>query len=71
MSLFAFPDLRLISIDGELGQLVATLAADLGLRGADATYVAVAQQFDVPLLTWDREQASRASKVIRVQTPTA
>ena len=29
----------------------AQLAADLGLRGADAVYVALAQQLEVPLIT--------------------
>ena len=63
------PLLQLVVIDESLGETAADLAIDLGLRGADATYVAVAQRFDVPLLTWDHEQATRACVVVPVQAP--
>jgi predicted nucleic acid-binding protein len=60
---------RLIHLDQGLGLDTANLAADLGLRGADATYVAVAHRYGLPLLTRAREQAERAGAVISVQTP--
>jgi predicted nucleic acid-binding protein len=65
----AFPDVHLIPIDLELGLLAADLAASLRLRGADATYVAVARMYDSPLVTWDRELHLRASPVIQTYTP--
>ena len=40
--LLKVPSLRLVPLDAQLGRASAQLAAELGLRGADATYVAVA-----------------------------
>jgi predicted nucleic acid-binding protein len=63
------PNLRLVSIDEELAMLTAHLAAAQRLRGADATYVAVAQRLNIPLVTWDQEQRDRASAVVSARTP--
>ncbi len=61
--------LRLVALDRRLGQAASQLAADLGLRGADATYVAIADQLKIPLLTWDNEHVEKAGKRITVQMP--
>ncbi len=61
--------LRLISLDARLAQAAARLAADLGLRGADAAYVAAAHALKIPLLTWDDEQREQAGHLIAVRTP--
>jgi predicted nucleic acid-binding protein len=61
--------LRLVAIDQRLGQAATQLAAECGLRGADATYVATAQQLKVPLLTWDNEQLDKVKTLIQVFTP--
>jgi predicted nucleic acid-binding protein len=63
------PALYLIELDGRLSMHAARLAADLRLRGADAVYVALAHQLGIPLITWDREQLTRAAARIAVQTP--
>jgi predicted nucleic acid-binding protein len=63
------PLVELVPLDDELGLEAARLAADLGLRGADAVYVAVARRRGVPLLTWDREQLARATRVVAAQEP--
>jgi predicted nucleic acid-binding protein len=44
----------------------AQLAAKLGLRGEDSTYVAVAARLDLPLMTLARDQKERARKHIKV-----
>ncbi len=67
--LLRFPGLRLVTVDRHLGQEMARLAADLQLRGADAAYLAVAIRLDLPLVTWDREQALRAASRVPVLTP--
>ncbi len=61
--------LRLVRLDQRLAESAARLAGDLGLRGADAIYVATAQQLKIPLLTWDEEQRTRAGRLIAVRTP--
>lgn len=67
--LVRLPRLRLLPVDRRLTQTATTLAADLGLRGADAIYVAVAQRLQVPLLTWDGDQRIRGGRVIAAHTP--
>jgi predicted nucleic acid-binding protein len=67
--LLRMPALRLVSVERRLGMRAAQLAADLGLRGADAVYVALAQQLNVPLITWDQEQIDRTSGVLAARRP--
>ncbi len=67
--LFRLRAVRVVPLDRQLGRISAGLAADLRLRGADATYVAIAQQLGISLVTWDDGQLSRAGQAIRVYTP--
>ena len=50
-------------------RLTANIAAQYLIRGADAVYVALAAELDVPLVTWDHELLTRASVVVDVRTP--
>ena len=52
--------LQLIEMEHSLIQEAARLAADLGLRGADSVYVAVAARLAVPLATLDTEQREKS-----------
>ncbi len=61
--------LRLVALDRALGLATSRLAADLGLRGTDATYVAVADVLKIPLITWDSEHVDKAGKRVIVQMP--
>jgi len=63
------PALRIVAVDAELAEAAAQLAGDQRLRGADSVYVALAKQLSLPLVTWDLEQASRASEVIYAGAP--
>ena len=67
--LLRIPSLRVVAIDRRLGERAAELAADLGLRGADATYAAIADQLKIPLVTWDGEQRTRAARAVATATP--
>ena len=67
--LLRLPALRIVNVERRLGMSAAQLAADLGLRGADAVYVALAQQLKVPLVTWDQEQLDRTSGIITAHQP--
>jgi predicted nucleic acid-binding protein len=59
----------MVAVDAELAEAAARVAGDLRLRGADSVYVALAKQLSLELVTWDLEQASRASVVIRAGVP--
>jgi len=60
------PGLRIVEMNHELLQAAAELAADLGLRGADSVYAAVAKRLELPLLTFDLEQKERAASAVRI-----
>ena len=62
----ALPGLRIVEMDNVLLREAASLAADLGLRGADSVYVAVAKRLDVPLVTFDVEQRERGKMVVGI-----
>jgi predicted nucleic acid-binding protein len=61
------PGLRLIEMERSLIEAAGNLAAQLGLRGADAVYVAAAEYLNLPLCTLDEEQARRAAYRIQIQ----
>ncbi len=61
------PGLRLVEMDRTLLDESAQLAAELGLRGADSVYVAVASHLNIPLATLDSDQRERASRRITIQ----
>jgi len=58
------PDLRLVAMDQAVVETAATVAVDLGVRGADAFYIAIAQRLNLPLATLDADQRKRASRVV-------
>ena len=60
------PGLQLVDMEYSLLQEAAQLAAELGLRGADSTYVAVAVRLGLPLITLDVDQKARAAKRVNV-----
>lgn len=62
----SLPGLQLIEMERSLIHDAAQLAAELGLRGADSTYVAVAVRLDLPLITLDADQRQRAAKRVKV-----
>jgi predicted nucleic acid-binding protein len=61
--------LRLVALDRRLGQAASEIAAELGLRGADAVYAANAHELKIPLLTWDNEYVEKVGKQIAVRMP--
>src|SRR5437588_6049695 len=62
-------EMHIVPLDNALVQAAVEVAADLQLRAGDAIYVAVAQQLNIPLVSWDREQLDRAGSLITTYTP--
>lgn len=58
-----------VQVDFDLSREAAQIAATLGLRGADAIYVATAKVLNIPLLTWDREQLTKPAGLIVTMQP--
>lgn len=53
-----------------LAQAAARAAARCRIRAGDALYVALAQELDVLLVTWDQQLLDRARVLVDVQVPT-
>jgi predicted nucleic acid-binding protein len=64
-------NVQVVSLDHDLGLAAARIAAEHRLRGADATYVAVASALGLPLITWDEQQLTRAASLVPTFRPTA
>lgn len=60
------PGIRLIEMERGLVAEAAELAASLGLRGAEAVYVAAAEYLHLPLCTLDDDQARRAAYRVEI-----
>ena len=67
--LMALPEMGLVSLDLELAQRSAELAATLRLRGADASYVAVVVLRGAALVTLDEEMSTRSAAVVSSSGP--
>lgn len=65
----ALPHIHWVPLDAALADQAATLAADHGLRGADATYAAVAMIHQCTLVSLDREHLTRLRSILNVRTP--
>jgi len=62
-------EIRIVPLDAALVWAAVEVAADLKLRAGDATYVALAHQLNIPLVSWDKEQLQRAESLISTYTP--
>ncbi|MFN0146317.1 MAG: type II toxin-antitoxin system VapC family toxin [Dehalococcoidia bacterium] len=64
-------DTKLVLVDCDIALCTraAELASDLGLRGCDSLYVALAERLGEPLITFDGEQLTRGAAVITVLRP--
>jgi predicted nucleic acid-binding protein len=65
----ALPNLTLIALSNTLAKQALELAAQYGLRGADAIYATVAASAGTTLISLDNEHLTRLIGVITAQTP--
>ena len=68
-ALRGWPNQTLVPLDEALMDHVVNLSANTRLRGADAVYAAVAQQYGTTLVTLDRQQLERLPLVVRAIRP--
>lgn len=64
-----FPGLHLFPLTEQRAEQAAQIALNYGLRGADAVYVAMAQELGTTLITWDNEMLTRTTAVVIAMTP--
>ena len=65
----AMHTIQIVPIDAALVQAAVEVATNLQLRAGDSTYVALAHQLNIPLISWDKEQLQRASTLVATYTP--
>ena len=61
--------IELYPVTVELAERAAGIAADCGIRGYDAVYVALAEQTHDELVTLDRRQLERGCAVVATRRP--
>ena len=61
--------IQLISVTLAVAEQAASIAAEHGIRGCDAVYVALAEQLSQALVTLDRQQLERGVAVVTVRAP--
>lgn len=64
-----FPGMTQVSLDLSLAFRAAEIAIENRLRGADAVYAAVAENFDAILVSWDEEMLERCPQSVRTISP--
>lgn len=65
----SWPGQTLVPLDEALASRAADLAATAQLRGGDAVYAAVAQQYSTTLVTLDRQQLERLPPLVKTLRP--
>lgn len=61
--------IQLLPITPSLAFRAGIIAIDYKIRGCDAVYVALAEQLERPLVTLDRQQLERGSRVVTTMSP--
>ncbi len=63
------PNFSFVAVDSRLADLAVWIITETGLRGADAIYVALAYDYQLELITLDKEQLQKGRKIIKTRTP--
>ena len=64
-----WPGIQLIQINLSRARRAARIAADHKLRGADAIYIAIAEEYSTLLVAWDAEILQRGAPVVTTLSP--
>ncbi len=60
---------HIVPISVGQGLLAAEIARVAKIRGSDAVFLALARGFELPLVSWDRQQRERGSLICQTMTP--
>ena len=64
-----FPGMIQVPLDGALALRAAEIAIENRLKGADAVYAVVADDFDAVLISWDEEMLRRSPEFVLAMSP--
>jgi len=69
LSLRTVPNFSFVPVDSKLANLASWVVCQIKLKGTDAIYVALAYDYNLELITLDKEQLKRSKKLIKVTRP--
>jgi predicted nucleic acid-binding protein len=69
MSLRYIPNFSFVPVDNHLANLAASIVSKTGLKSTDAIYVALALDYNLELITLDKDQLERSKGIIKVRKP--
>lgn len=68
-SLRSTPAFYFVAVDSKIVNQAVNVILKTGLRSLDALYIALAIEYNLVLITLDKEQASKGGRLIRIETP--
>lgn len=68
-NLRAISNFSFVPIDTKLANLASWVICKTGLKSADAIYIALAFDYNLELITLDKEQLEKGKKLVKVRRP--
>ena len=69
LSLRTIPNFSFVPVDRRLAELASWVICKTNLKGIDAIYIALALDYNLELITLDKEQLEMGSKLVKVRKP--
>jgi len=69
LSFRSVPNFSFVTVDSRLANLASWVICKTGLKSADAIYVALAYNYNLELITLDKEQFEKGKKLVIVRKP--
>jgi predicted nucleic acid-binding protein len=63
------PNFLFIPVDAKLSNLAGSIITETGLKANDAIYVALAYDYDLELITLDKDQLEKGKKFVKTRMP--
>lgn len=63
------PNFSFVTVDSRLANLASWVICKTGLKSGDAIYIALAFDYNLELITLDKEQLEKGKKLIKVRKP--
>lgn len=63
------PNFLFIPIDAKLSNLASVIITETGLRANDAIYIALAYEYNLELITLDKDQLEKGKNFVKIRFP--
>lgn len=69
LSFRSIPNFSFVTVDSRLANLASWVICQTGLKASDAIYVALAFDYNLELITLDKQQLEKGKKLVKVRKP--